>query len=208
MVKSRRVLVVDDDAVVGHSINRVLSEQGYQVRETLNGAEALVELEHQSYDLVFTDIKMPGIDGLDMTARLRQSHPEMPVVVITGYGTEANEQKARKLGVSAFLRKPLSPEMIVDNAERLMREANETSEAIRRSALGLLQPTAAKVEPTAAAVPSAAAAMRQPASVAKNLALFFAAPFIGLVYIVAFPFVGVWAIGKYGYKALAAKISP
>ena len=79
MFQSRKVLVVDDDSVVGHSINRVLTEQGYQVREAMSGSEALEELDHQQYDMVFTDIRMPGMDGLDMASRMKKSHPEMPV---------------------------------------------------------------------------------------------------------------------------------
>ena len=206
MFASRKVLVVDDDSVVGHSINRVLTGQGYQVREAMSGSEALEELDHQRYDMVFTDIRMPGMDGLDMAARMKKSHPELPVVVITGYGTEASEKKARDLGVAGFLRKPLSPETIIDNAERVLRERDETLEAIRLSALAMMSPAAATV-PDAAADPEAttAPATEGRENVAKNVALFFAAPFIGLAYILAAPFVGVWAIGKYGYRKLVKK---
>jgi DNA-binding NtrC family response regulator len=201
MVQSRKVLVVDDDSVVGHSINRVLSEQGYQVREALSGIEALEELGHQTYDLVFTDLRMPGMDGLDMASRMKKSHPEMPVVVITGYGTEANESKARDIGVSGFLRKPLSPESIIENANRAMREREETREAIRLSAIAMMPQAATATATATATTPVTATAAPAPAvekrtSVAKNLALFFAAPFIGLAYILAFPFVAVYAVGK------------
>jgi DNA-binding NtrC family response regulator len=203
MFQSRRVLVVDDDAVVGQSINRVLSAQGFQVREAMSGSEALEELKHQSYDMVFTDLRMPGMDGLDMAARVKKSHPQLPVLVITGYGTEASERKAHDLGVAGFLHKPLSPATIVENAERVLRERDETREAIRLSALALMSPAAASATPEAAAAPAPAAAGS--ASVAKNVALFFAAPFIGLAYILAFPFVATFAIGKYGLQALRAK---
>jgi len=202
MFTSRKVLVVDDDAVVGHSINRVLSEQGYQVREALSGSEALEELGHQSYDLVFTDIRMPGMDGLDMASRMKRSHPELPVVVITGYGTEASEKRAHDLGLAGFLRKPLSPETIVENAERVLRESDETREAIRLSALALLSPDAATAAETAAAAAVPAPAVEGKPNIAKNVALFFAAPFIGLAYMLAFPFVAMFAIGKYGFKAV------
>jgi DNA-binding NtrC family response regulator len=202
MKEARRVLVVDDDAVVGHSINRVLTGQGYQVCEALSGAEALAELDHQSYDMVFTDIRMSGMDGLDMTSRMKQSHPELPVVVMTGYGSEANERRAHDLGVAGFLRKPLTPAMIVENAERVMRERIETQEAIRQSALAMMAPAVA----TAAATATAEVAVAAPEavkweSVAKNVALFFAAPFIGLGYVLAFPFVAIYAIAKHGWKA-------
>lgn len=208
MKQSRKVLVVDDDAVVGHSINRVLTEQGYQVREAVSGIEALEALGHQDYDMVFTDIRMPGMDGLDMAARMKKNYPEMPVVVITGYGTQESEKKANDLGLAGFLRKPLSPEMIIENAGRVLRERDETKEAIRLSALALMSPAATAA--TAATAPAADAAIPAPAveekpNIAKNVALFFAAPFIGLAYMLAFPFVAMFAIGKYGYKAIAGK---
>lgn len=207
MNQSRKVLVVDDDAVVGRSISRVLSEKGYQVRETLSGLEALEELDHQHYDMVFADIKMPGMDGLHMTSRVKKNHPELPVVIITGYGSEANERKARDLGVAGFLRKPFSPQMIIDNADRVLRERSETLEAIRRSAMGLVSPAAATGAATATETVAAAAApaVEEKPNIAKNVALFFAAPFIGLAYMLAFPFVAMYALGKYGYKAFTAR---
>jgi CheY-like chemotaxis protein len=64
---------------------------------------------------VVTDIKMPGMDGLEVAERVRARQPWMPVVIITGYGTKANEERARAAGVSEFLHKPLSPEMIEDS---------------------------------------------------------------------------------------------
>ena len=204
MVRSRRVLVVDDDEVVGHSINRVLTDKGFQVREAMSGTEALEELDHQSYDMVFTDIRMPGMDGLDMTSRVKKSHPDVPVSIITGFGTEASERQARDLGASGFLRKPLSPEMIVENAERMMRERTEIQEAIRKSALAMMTPAAATATATSTATVAetvAAPAAEKKESVAKNIALFFAAPFIGLGYILAFPFVAIYAIAKHGWKA-------
>jgi len=204
MWQSGKVLVVDDDAVVGHSINRVLTEKGFQVREAMSGKEALEELDHQSYDMVFTDIRMPGMDGLDMTSRVKKSHPDVPVSIITGFGTEASERQARDLGVSGFLRKPLSPEMIVENAERMMRERTEIQEAIRKSALAMMTPAAATATATSTATVAetvAAPAAEKKESVAKNIALFFAAPFIGLGYILAFPFVAIYAIAKHGWKA-------
>jgi CheY-like chemotaxis protein len=204
MKQARKVLVVDDDAVVVRSINRVLTEQGCQVRETLSGKEALEELDHQAYDVVFTDIRMPGMDGLDLASRMKQRHPETPVVVITGYGTETNERQARDLGVAGFLRKPLSPEMIIENAERVFRERGEMAEAIRQSALALMAPAAATANATPFAVTAAAPApaVEKKTSVGKNIALFFAAPFIGLAYFLAVPFVGTYAIVKYGWKAM------
>lgn len=205
MIESRKVLVVDDDSVVGQSINRVLTEQGYKVREATSGLEALEELGHQHYDMVFTDLRMPGMDGLDMASRMKKYHPEMPIVVITGYGTEASELKARELGVAAFLHKPLSPEMIIDNAERVLRERDETLEAIRLSAVALMAPAVATPTATVADAAVPAPEIEEKPNITKNVTLFFASPFIGLAYLLAIPFIAIYAIGRYGYKAFRAR---
>src|SRR5208282_5053950 len=107
-----KVLVVDDDPVVGKSFNRVLSQKGYVVINAQNAQEALNELQGGDYDVVFTDIKMPGMDGIELAEQIKAKRPWTPVVIVTGYGTTANEERAKAAGVSAFLHKPLSPEMI------------------------------------------------------------------------------------------------
>ena len=65
MNAKRHVLVIDDDAVVGRSFDRVLSNKGYDVDTALNGEQGLKDIESQDYDVIFTDIKMPGMDGPD-----------------------------------------------------------------------------------------------------------------------------------------------
>jgi len=179
----RKVLVVDDDPVVGKSFARVLSGKGYAVITAENGDEALNKLHAENYDLVFTDIKMPGMTGLEVAERVKASQPWLPVVIITGYGTEANEARARAAGVAGFLHKPLSPEMI----EGSTREA--------------LVPKAVAAAP---ALPEAAeaAAPATAATFTKNVALFIAAPFVGLAYLIAFPFIGVGMLAWMGGKAL------
>jgi DNA-binding NtrC family response regulator len=190
MKKAAKVLVVDDDRIVGQSFNRVLSEKGYDVSTALDGEEALRKVGSTGYDMVFTDIKMPGMDGLEVAKRIKEMNPWMPVVIVTGYGTEANESRAEEVGVSGFLRKPLSPEVIEWITQKTLKESMET----------VASPTAA-VQDTAAV--EAAPAVEEKESVAKNVALFFAAPFIGLAYIIAFPFVGFAMLAKWGYRSLA-----
>ena len=117
MTAFRKVLVVDDDPVVGKSFNRVLSQdKGYVVITAHNAAEALERMREQEYDLVVTDIKMPGMDGVELAEEVRARRPWTPVVIVTGYGSLANEQRAHAAGVAAFVRKPLSPEMIEETA--------------------------------------------------------------------------------------------
>lgn len=180
MSNLKKILIVDDDPVIGKSFDRVLSGKGYAVITAANGEEALGKLSSEAYDLVFTDIKMPGMSGIEVVERVKASQPWLPVVIVTGYGSEENEARAEAAGVSGFLRKPLSPEMIVGTTER---------------ALAATAPAHAE-----AVAPAPAAAEAKVESKLKNIALFFAAPFIGLAYLLAFPFIGLgmlaWIAGK------------
>lgn len=193
---SKKILVVDDDPVVGHSFDRVLSKKGYAVIAAANGEEALAKLAAENYDVVYTDIRMPGMDGIEVAGRIKAKRPWLPVVIVTGYGSAENEAKANAVGVSAFLHKPLLPEAIEDSARKALAEGEA-------AAMG------AEAVPGALEVPAPAApavvGWRAAARFAKNMALFFAAPFVGLAYIVALPFVGLFLIGGIAAKAFAAR---
>ena len=137
MNASRKVLVVDDDPVVRKSIDRVLSSKGYAVITAENGEEALRKLNEEKYDLVYTDIRMPGMSGLEVAEQVKARKPWTPVVIITGYGTDAAEARAKAAGVSSFVHKPLSPEMIEDSARDALAapaRASAGSAGGRRSA--------------------------------------------------------------------------
>src|SRR5450830_32531 len=186
----RKVLVVDDDPVVGKSFNRVLSkDKGYVVITAKNAAEALERMREQEYDVVFTDIKMPGMDGVELTERVKASRPWTPVVIITGYGTSANETRAKAAGVADFMRKPLSPEMIEESAAHALRQPALT------------------VVPTLQASPVEQLQVEGPEEKSnfRNIALFLAAPFIGLAYAVMLPLVGTVMLAWMGVQALMKK---
>ena len=191
MTTLKKILVVDDDPVVGISFDRVLSGKGYAVITARDGEEALDKLAREDYDAVFTDIKMPGMSGIEVAARVKAARPWLPVVIVTGYGSEANEAKAKEAGAAAFLRKPLSPEMIEDSAQAAVLESKVTAAA---------QPVAA-----AAPVVGVPTGWRKAGGFARNVGLFFAAPFIGLAYVVALPFVGLGLLAVHGYRALAKR---
>jgi CheY-like chemotaxis protein len=175
MTALRRVLVVDDDPAVRKSFDRVLTGKGYAVITAENGEEALRKLNEEKYDLVYSDIRMPGMSGLEVAEKVRARRPWTPVVIITGYGTDIAEERAKAAGVSKFLHKPLSPAMIEDSARDVL--------AVPAA------PVAAAVTATAPEAPVAEVA---PAgSLLGNVLLFFAAPFIGLAYIMAMPFYGL-----------------
>ena len=182
MSATRKVLVVDDDPVVGKSFGRVLSQKGYAVITAESGAQALEKMREQAYDMVFTDIKMPGMSGIELTEQIKAQQPWMPVVIVTGFGSRDNEARARAAGVSDFLNKPLSPEMIEQSAERAMHAQAEA-----------VAPVQAAVAPPETV---------QQRSKLVNIALFLAAPFIGLFYAVMLPLVGAGMLASMAYKAL------
>ncbi len=231
----RKVLVVDDDPVVGKSFDRVLSGKGYAVITAASGAEALDKLAREDYDVVFTDIRMPGMDGLEMAERVKARQPWLPVVIVTGYGNEANEARAKDIGASGFLHKPLSPETIEASARAALAEP-AVAPAIEAAPTAAVAPapkrgTAWNAAKLIAApflglafvivFPFVGLAMlawmgarallgRLPriARFARNVGLFFAAPFIGLAYAIAFPFVGLGLLALHGFRALARKKEP
>ena len=190
----RKILVVDDDPVVGKSFDRVLAGKGYAVITASNGEEALHKLSNENYDVVFTDIKMPGMSGLEVAERVKASQPWLPVVIVTGYGSTDNEARAEAAGVSGFLRKPLSPDMIEGSTEKALHERDAV--------------TAAEATIEAAPTVEVEAKPEEKASAVKNIALFLAAPFISIAYIIVMPFVGLGMLAWFAAKALAKHAKP
>jgi DNA-binding NtrC family response regulator len=189
MKASTHVLVIDDDAVVGRSFDRVLSSKGYEVDTALSGEEGLKDIEDHEYDVIFTDIKVPGMDGIEVARRIKAKNPLTPIVVITGYGTTENEAEASVLGVSGFVRKPLTPERIEDITQKALREPIEVKEAAN--------------EPEVKSRDSGTElkGWRRVSRVAKNIGLFFAAPFIALGYVIALPLVGFYMFARFAAEA-------
>jgi len=187
----RKVLVVDDDPVVAKSFDRVLSGKGYAVITASSGQEALNKLEAENYDVVFTDIKMPGMSGLEMAEQVKARRPWLPVVIVTGYGSPDNEARAEAAGVSGFLRKPLSPEMIEGSAQKAFSEKDATAASASISV--------SSSEPATSAETSVGNPVVR---FIKNVALFLAAPFVGLAYILVFPIVG---LGMLAWTAMQAQ---
>jgi len=198
-----QVLVIDDDAVVGRSFDRVLSDKGYEVSTASSGEEAMDTIGETEFDVVFTDIKMPGMDGLEVTERIKARCPWTPVVVITGYGTDENEAKASVLGASGFVRKPLTPEIIEIVTLKAMSEADapqKVTKSPKQAELVAEPELEAEVETL-----EEAGVHGKAGRIAKNVGLFFAAPFIALAYVIALPFVGFFMFAKLGREAYAKR---
>lgn len=106
MTANSSILVVEDDEFVCNSLKWLLTEEGYQVEVTMDGSEALRLVEQKRYDLVITDLMMPGVDGLEVLKKVKSVSADTSVIVLTGYGTVAAAVSALNEGAFDFLTKP------------------------------------------------------------------------------------------------------
>jgi two-component system response regulator AtoC len=102
-----RILVVDDDEGVRSFIAEALETSGHQVTEAGSGEEAMRSLQAQSYQLLITDLRMPGQGGMALLRQARSLWPELELIVLTAFGTVQSAVEAMKLGAFDFLQKPL-----------------------------------------------------------------------------------------------------
>jgi excisionase family DNA binding protein len=123
----RRVLVVDDEEAVRQLVGRTL-ESAYEVEMAPDGPAAVERLEDSPFDLLITDLKMPGMDGLSVIRTVRNTS-DMPIIIITGNSTEASAIEAVNLGVNGYLTKPFRLPRILNVAARALGEPLPTAEA-------------------------------------------------------------------------------
>jgi two-component system NtrC family response regulator len=105
-----RILVVDDDESLRRVTQFQLTQSGYDVTTAENAEQALTELERHPQDLIITDMKMPGTSGLDLLRRVRSDYPEIPVLMVTAYGTVETAVEAMKSGAFDYVTKPVNAE--------------------------------------------------------------------------------------------------
>ena len=107
-----RILVIDDEAAIRDSLRMILEYDGYECLLAPTGQEGITLIEREHPDLVFLDIKMPGMDGLEALRRIKDLDEILPVVIISGHGTVSTAVEATKLGAFDFLEKPLASERV------------------------------------------------------------------------------------------------
>ncbi|MHC4473575.1 MAG: sigma-54-dependent transcriptional regulator [Planctomycetota bacterium] len=127
----RRILLVDDDASLLRVTEKQLTDAGYEVVPAASGEEALAVFAPQAFDLVVTDIQMPGMDGLQLLAEVMRRDPDAAVLVITAYGTVESAVEAMKTGAVDFLEKPFRREVLLLSVERALRHRILTAENVR-----------------------------------------------------------------------------
>jgi two-component system response regulator CpxR len=113
-----RVLLVDDEEEFVKALAERLVLRGYDVGLAFNGEQALGKLQDQTYDLMVLDLKMPGMDGMEVLRRVSKHHPRVAVVMLTGHGSEKDRDEALRLNAYAYLQKPVQ----IDQLVRLIKE--------------------------------------------------------------------------------------
>jgi DNA-binding response OmpR family regulator len=102
-----KILLVDDEAIVRETLADFLRDCGHQVDTFSGGKEALESLDGRKYCLAIIDLQMPGIDGFTLLGRIREARPQLPVIVMTGHGTDEIEQRILAFGSAVLIRKPV-----------------------------------------------------------------------------------------------------
>jgi CheY-like chemotaxis protein len=116
------ILLVEDEAESRYALARILRHHGYDVMEAADGDEALDLLAKSQFELVITDIKMPNRNGLVLTAHIYVKWPEMPILLMSGYVSEA-VGKLISVGWAEFIPKPLDATVLIPTVQRLLAKA-------------------------------------------------------------------------------------
>jgi len=122
MKETCSILVVDDEEIVRESLAHWLGEDGYRVDTASDGQTALGKLAESSFAIMLVDLKMPGMDGLQLLREARKCRPDLVVILMTAYATVDTAVQAMKQGAHDYLLKPFDPEGLSRMVERLARE--------------------------------------------------------------------------------------
>ncbi len=114
MSKEKRVIVIDDEKNIRLTLKKALSGAGYEVDAAMNGENGLQKLKEKEYPVVLLDMRLPGIDGIEVLKQINNLDYKTKVIMITGYGNVETAVETMKLGAIDYLRKPFKPEEIKD----------------------------------------------------------------------------------------------
>jgi two-component system response regulator HydG len=126
MKENLQILIVDDDERMAHTLADILTLKGYSPVSVTSGPAALEQLSRASFDCVLTDIRMPGMNGVELFLEIHKGYPDLPVVLMTAYATEALVQQGLEAGAAGLLEKPLDLNQLLTVFTCLKRETTIT----------------------------------------------------------------------------------
>ncbi len=123
-----RILIVDDEDIVLKSCLRVLQKLDFEIDTAYSGHTALDNLEKKKYDIVVTDLMMPGMDGMQLLEEIKKRYPDTIVIIFTGYATVETARQALKSGAFDYIPKPFTPDElrnVIENAVKSIKNKNQ-----------------------------------------------------------------------------------
>lgn len=120
-----RILIIEDDEGMRSLLKDFLEEEGYEIDSVDNGSEAFRKIVKEVYDLIVTDVRMPGLSGLDILPGIRKLQPEAPVIVITAFGDKEVYRRAFERGATAYLEKPIHLENLKNLIQKMVSSKEE-----------------------------------------------------------------------------------
>ena len=126
-MKEMKVLLVDDEEEFVKTLAERIEMRDVKSDVALNGEEALKTMDKDLPDVMVLDLKMPGIDGLEVLRRAKKAYPGVQIIMLTGHGSEKNEKEARRLGVFEYLQKPVEFEQLMRTITKAYKKKFESS---------------------------------------------------------------------------------
>lgn len=130
-----KILVVDDDKNIRRTVTMALESLDYFVHTAFDGKDAMVQLTGDEYDLIITDLKMPGMNGMELLQEAIANYPEIKIVLISAHGTVDNAVEAMKLGAVDFLQKPFTPKELRNLVHHVLETGSTETESEYKSSL-------------------------------------------------------------------------
>lgn len=121
MMNKPTILIVDDELLIRDLLYDFFTNQGWEITTAENGAKALEILENRSVDLLLTDLKMPGLDGMELTNRVKEEYPSLPVVIMTGFPSIDSAVQALRYKVEDYIIKPFNINQLFKTVERSVK---------------------------------------------------------------------------------------
>lgn len=122
MTAEKKLLVIDDEPVIREGVRRILESGSYHVETFSSGQAALERIKQEEFDLVITDLKMPGMSGMEVLKAIKEIQPDLPVIFITGYSSVDSAVEVMKLGAVDYIAKPFTPEEMLSTVKLALEQ--------------------------------------------------------------------------------------
>ena len=191
MSAHNRVMIVDDEEGVRVSYDRYFSGRGFDVETAIDGYDAVYHLKEAPVDVVVADLKMPGMNGIQLLEWIHDAQPKTQFILLTGYGNQEVEDKVRQLGAYEYLNKPISPDTLAAVVTAAMHLQADVQEEVT---------TVVEAEVEAAPELEAATVKGPARRTLEILVGLVVAPILGLLFVMFLPVIGFgalfWTLGQ------------